>query len=89
MGDFILFSENELNNIKREMKKLKNTVVLKLFTDFKTQDDGSKLRRCMTCEGTYNLLKKLEEFSSGKLKIEEYSIEENERTSIKNHEDTH
>ena len=55
-----MFSENELNNIKREMSKLKNTVVLKLFTDFKTQKDGSKLRKCMACEGTYDLLKTLD-----------------------------
>jgi glutaredoxin-like protein len=73
----MLFSENELNNVKREMSKLKSTVVLKLFTDFKTQDDGSKLRKCMSCEGTHELLKSLVELSNGKLKIEEYSIEEN------------
>jgi glutaredoxin-like protein len=73
----MLFSENELNNIKREMSKLKNKVILKLFTDFKTQEDGSKLRKCMSCEGTYELLISLEELSNGKLLIEEVSIEEN------------
>jgi glutaredoxin-like protein len=73
-----MFSENELNNIKREMSKLKNKVVLKLFTDFKTQEDGSKLRKCMACEGTHELLKTLEEYSEGKLEVEEVSIEENE-----------
>jgi len=78
-----MFSENELNNIKREMSKLKNTVVLKLFTDFKTQKDGSKLRKCMACEGTYDLLKTLVEFSNGKLKIEEISTEENEEETEK------
>lgn len=78
-----MFSENELNNIKREMSKLKNTVVLKLFTDFKTQKDGSKLRKCMACEGTYDLLKTLVEFSNGKLKVEEISTEENEEETEK------
>ena len=78
-----MFSENELNNIKREMSKLKNTVVLKLFTDFKTQKDGSKLRKCMSCEGTYELLETLVEFSNGKLKVEEISTEENEEETEK------
>ena len=78
-----MFSENELNNIKREMSKLKNTVVLKLFTDFKTQKDGSKLRKCMSCEGTYELLETLVEFSNGKLKVEEISTEENEEEAEK------
>ena len=72
-----MFSENEINNIKREMAKLKNTVTLKLFTDFKTQEDGSKLRKCMACEGAYDLLKILEEYSNEKLKIDEVSTEEN------------
>ncbi len=72
----MLFSENELNNVKREMSKLKNKVVLKLFTDFKTQKDGNKLRMCMSCEGTHELLRSLEELSNGKLMIEELSIEE-------------
>lgn len=79
----MLFSENELNNIKREMSKLKNKVVLKLFTDFKTQEDGSKLRMCMSCEGTHELLKSLEEFSNGKLVIEELSIEEHSNEAKK------
>lgn len=77
MVNLIMFSENELNNIKREMAKLKNSVVLKLFTDFKTQADGSKLRKCMACEGTYELLKTLGELSNGKLIIKELSTEEN------------
>jgi glutaredoxin-like protein len=72
-----MFSENELNNIKREMSKLKSPVKLRLFTDFKTQEDGSKLRKCMSCEGVHELLKTLEEFSDGKLRVIEISIEEN------------
>lgn len=83
MGDLMIFSENEINNIKREMSKLKNNVILKLFTDFKTQEDGTKKRRCMACEGTYELLKMIENFSKGKLNIEEISTEENEKEAIK------
>ena len=83
MGDFMLFSENEMANIKREMGKLKEHVVLKLFTDFKSQEDGTKLRKCMACEGTYELLKTLEDLSNGKLEIEEISTEENEEEAVK------
>jgi len=78
-----MFSPNEIENIKREMGKLKNKVVLKLFTDFKTESDGSKKRNCMACEGTHALLKTLVEYSNGKLKVEEYSIEENKEESKK------
>ncbi len=79
----MLFSENEMDNIKREMSKLKEKVVLKLFTDYKTQEDGTKIRKCMACEGTYELLKTLENFSEGKLIIEEISTEENEELALK------
>ncbi len=74
-------SENE--NIKREMLKLKNKVTIKVFTDFITQEDGSKNRKCMACEGTYALLKNLEEHSEGKLQLEELSTEENKGESEK------
>ncbi|MFX1468163.1 MAG: thioredoxin family protein [Promethearchaeota archaeon] len=83
MGDFTLFSENEMDNIKREMAKLKDKVILKLFTDFKIQEDGKKIRKCMACEGAYELLKTLEDLSDGKLKIEEISTEENEEEARK------
>jgi len=73
----MLFSENEMNNVKNELSKLKEKVVLKLFTDFKTQDDGTKKRMCMACEGTHNLLKTLSDLSGGKLDFEEVSTEEN------------
>ncbi|MFX0056667.1 MAG: thioredoxin family protein [Candidatus Hodarchaeota archaeon] len=79
----MLLSENELENLKREMKKLKNKVTLKLFTDFKTKENNKKIRNCMACEATYELLKKLEEYSEGKLKIEEFSIEENKELAKK------
>ena len=62
-----------------EMKKLKDTVTLKVFTDFKTnQEDNTRSRRCMACDSTVNLLNALSDFSDGKLIIEEYSTEENE-----------
>lgn len=79
----MMFSPNEIENIKREMGKLKNPVVLKLFTDFKTEGDRSKKRNCMACQGTYTLLKTLEEYSNGKFKIEEYSIVENKEETKK------
>jgi glutaredoxin-like protein len=79
----MLFSENEMNNIKIEMGKMKEKVVLKLFTDFKTKEDGTKIRNCMACEGTYELLKTLESLSKGKLEIEEISIEENKDDATK------
>jgi thioredoxin reductase (NADPH) len=72
-----MFSPNELENIKKGMEKLKNKTLLKIFTDYKTNDDGSKERKCMTCEGTFSLLQTLVEHSNGKLEIEELSIEEN------------
>ena len=68
--------ENE-KLIKNEMAKLKDKVSLKLFTDFKTQDDGTKIRHCMACDSTFNLLTALAEHSDGKLEIEEYSTEVN------------
>ncbi|MFX1572114.1 MAG: thioredoxin family protein [Promethearchaeota archaeon] len=74
----MLFSQNEMENLKREMSKLKEKVILKLFTDYKIQTDGTKVRRCMACEGTYELLKTLENVAEGNLKIEEISTEENE-----------
>ena len=65
------------------MAKLKEKVVLKLFTDFRTQEDGTKQRKCMACEGTYELLKTLEKLSNGKFTIEELSTEENEEEAKK------
>jgi len=79
----MLFSPNELENVKREMSKLKGKVVLKLFTDFKTQEDGSRKRACMACEGAYNLLTTLEDLSNDKLGVEEISIEESPEEAIK------
>lgn len=63
--------------IEVEMKKLKKNLVLSVFTDFKTQSDGSKLRQCMACDSTINLLTFLADYSDGKLIVKEYSTEEN------------
>ncbi|MFX1236948.1 MAG: thioredoxin family protein [Promethearchaeota archaeon] len=71
-----MLSENELKNIKKGLEALKNSVSLILFTDFKINDEGSKIRKCMMCNGTVNLLEILAENSKGKLKIEEFSTEE-------------
>ena len=72
-----MFSPNELENIKKGMEKLKDKILLKIFTDYKIKEDGRKERKCMTCEGTFSLLQTLVEHSNGKLEIEELSIEEN------------
>ncbi|MFX1275358.1 MAG: thioredoxin family protein [Promethearchaeota archaeon] len=73
-----MFSTNEIENIKRGMEKLKDDITIKLFTDYKNGEDGNKLRKCMACEGIFNLLQTLSELSNNKLKIEEISTEENQ-----------
>ena len=55
--------------IQVEMKKLRNNVTLKIFTDFKTQDDGTRIRRCMACDSTVNLLNALADFSFAPLSL--------------------
>ena len=69
--------------LRNEMVKLKNDIRLVIFTDVKIQEDGKKIRRCMSCDGTASLLDKLSEFSNGKLLVEEYSIYENEEIAKK------
>jgi len=61
--------------LKNEMAKLKNEITLIVFTDVKENEKGEKIRRCMSCDGTINLLEGLSEFSNGKLTIEEKSID--------------
>ena len=51
--------------IQVEMKKLRDNVTLKVFTDFKTQEDGTRIRHCMACDSTVNLLNALADFSWG------------------------
>jgi len=60
--------------LKNEMNKLKNEIRIVAFTDVKEQD-GKKIRRCMSCEGTMSLLEQLSSFSNGKLVVEEKSID--------------
>ncbi len=72
-----MFSSNELTNIKKGMEKLKNSITLKLFTDVRISNNGNKVRKCMACEGIFNLLQILAGESNDKLKIEEISTEEN------------
>jgi len=76
------FIENE-RLIQNEMKKLRNNVILKVFTDFKTQEDGSKIRRCMACDSILSLLKMLAQYSDGKFNFIEFSIEEDKETTKK------
>ncbi len=78
-----MFSTNELTNIKKGMEKLKDSISVKLFTDAKNTNDGKKVRNCMACEGTYNLLQTLVEVSNDKLTIEEISTEENKELAEK------
>ena len=77
-----MFSTNELANMKMGMERLKNDIVVKLFTDVKNTND-KKTRQCMACEGTYNLLNLLAEASNNKLKIEEFSTEEDKELAEK------
>jgi len=70
------------NILKNEMKKLKDEINLIVFTDVRIMEDGKKVRRCMSCDGTMSLLDQLEEFSNGKLKVEELSIDKDKDKDI-------
>ena len=76
-------SNHDKKIMEIEMGKLKNQITLKIFTDFKKQEDGLKIRKCMTCESTVNLLNTLETFSGGKLNVEEVSTIEDEKLAEK------
>ncbi|MBD3193946.1 MAG: hypothetical protein GF317_02755 [Candidatus Lokiarchaeota archaeon] len=65
------------NIIKNELKKLKKPVYIKVFTSLKTNPDGSKVRECVDCTQTMNILRIYEENSNGLLKIQELSINDN------------
>lgn len=69
-----MFVKEHEAQFKREMVKLKDEIKLVVFTDVKEQD-GKKIRRCMSCDGTMSLLEGLSSFSNGKLTIEEKSID--------------
>ncbi|MFX0069677.1 MAG: thioredoxin family protein [Candidatus Hermodarchaeota archaeon] len=63
--------------IQNEMNKLRNNVILYLFTDLITKENGSKERKCLACSGVLAILESLANFSQGKLSFEEFSTEEN------------
>ncbi|MHA1679132.1 MAG: hypothetical protein ACTSW3_10250 [Promethearchaeota archaeon] len=66
----MILGSNELENMRRELGKLKKKIKLILFTDVKRREDGTKFRTCSSCEESYHILKKLEELSEGKVLIE-------------------
>lgn len=68
------FVKEHEEQMKNEMQKLKNNVKLVIFTDVKEQD-GKKIRRCMSCDGTMSLLEGISALSNGKLTLEEKSID--------------
>ncbi|TXT58405.1 MAG: Thioredoxin [Promethearchaeota archaeon] len=75
----IIMSSTERNEkiIKNEMGKLKNSISVKIFTDYKMKD-GEKTRRCMSCDGVLNTLDLLVKHSNGKFDYKEISVEEDE-----------
>jgi alkyl hydroperoxide reductase subunit AhpF len=81
------FTEREQKVIKREMSKLKSQISLRVFTDYKSEEDGTKNRSCMSCNTMINLLNSLKDASEGKLIIEERStiedMEQAEKFEIK------
>ena len=71
-------SENDYKGvIQEEMKKINKKVNLKVFTSLKKEPDGSKVRQCVDCDQTMQLLKIYEDNSNGLLHIEELSIYDN------------
>ncbi|MBD3254045.1 MAG: hypothetical protein GF383_03090 [Candidatus Lokiarchaeota archaeon] len=68
--------------INNEMEKLKNEISIILFTDFKS-NNGEKVRKCMACERSLTILEKLAEAAAGKLKVIEFSTEENQDKASK------
>jgi alkyl hydroperoxide reductase subunit AhpF len=63
--------------IKREMAKLTKAVNLKVFTCKNKQSNGSSIKECMDCGQFMLLLRVYEQFSNGKLTIEEVCIDDN------------
>jgi len=78
----MLIKENEII-IQNEMSKLRDKIILKIFTDFRLNNEGIKERKCMACNGVIDILQTLADHSQGKLKIEEYSIKEKPEISEK------
>ncbi|MBD3193947.1 MAG: hypothetical protein GF317_02760 [Candidatus Lokiarchaeota archaeon] len=69
------FTEREKRIINNEMSKLKNEISLKFFTDYIKDEEGNKIRKCMSCNGIATLLSALAQSSKGKLAVEEFSTE--------------
>jgi len=70
-----LVSEDIYKNIIRnELRKLSKPVHIKVFTSLKTNPDGTKIRKCVDCDQTMQMLKIYEENSNDLLNIEELSI---------------
>ncbi|TXT58406.1 MAG: Thioredoxin [Promethearchaeota archaeon] len=67
-------NENYINVIKREMRKLKKPVTLKVFTSSK-ETEG--IKECFNCGEILSLLRIYEEHSNGMLTVEELSINKN------------
>lgn len=74
-GNPKMMQKQQENILRNEMAKLKNEIKLIVFTDVKTNDEGKKIRRCMSCDGTMTLLENLAEFSNDKLNVVEKSID--------------
>ena len=74
----MLITNTEEKIIKKEMEKLKNRIVLTVFTDFITNKSEKERRRTIESERVLGILNKLEELSQGKLNIKELSIKENQ-----------
>jgi len=72
------FTDREEKIIRNEMSKLKQTVVLRVFTDYETTNERKKHRSCLSCNSMMRILNELQEASEGKLEIEEKSIREDE-----------
>ncbi|MBY9006532.1 MAG: thioredoxin family protein [Candidatus Lokiarchaeota archaeon] len=78
-------SENNYRKvIQEEMGKLNKKVNLKVFTSLKTEENGSKVHKCVDCEQTMQLLRIYEEYSNKLLHIEETSIYDEPEFAKKN-----
>jgi hypothetical protein len=72
-------NETYKNIVRNELKKLKEPVRIKVFTSLKTNPDGTKVRKCIDCDQTMQMLRIYEENSNNLLNIEELSIYDNQQ----------
>jgi len=68
-------TDREEKIIKNEMSKLKDKVSIKIFTDYKINEEGKKTRRCMACNTALTILNSLAKNSNGKFEFVEISTE--------------